>query len=232
MGDSDDPQLRRRFRTLPRLNRQLLSDFGHATSPPKIGGCLNRSNLPIFFGYIKLNHPNCCWWNHLKSSLKSGWVLLTVAAALPGRPNACGCCPLGENSEGRDSIPMRDLMRLEMTWKGSKHIYKKIKTYENVVFQVRILVTCYILSDSLIHWTLSNSKEVYIKHEVTGVWNHWSACAGSSSWGDPAWEALYQKKSMINQNRTIKNNINDLWTYMNHVWKGEFIPALRELRVS
>ena len=140
--------------------------------------------------------PNFCWLNQVKSPqlwVKSSeiiieiWLSSAVAAALPGRPNACGCCPLGENnSEGRDSIPMRDLMRLEMTWKGSKNIYKKIKTYENVVFQVRILVTCYILSDSLIHWTLSNSKQVYIKHEVTGVWSHWSACAGSSSWGDPA----------------------------------------------
>ena len=225
MGDSwgfpFDPQLRRRFRTLPRLNRQRASqilDMLGITTEDRLFKSFQPPNV------CWLNHPNC-WWNHLKS-LKSGWVLLAVAA-LPG-PNACGCCPLGENnSEGRDSISMATWCDLRWPEKAQEIFIKHMRSYEKCglsgIFRFEFLL---LATSCQIHWTLSKSKQVYIKHEVTGVWSHWSACTGSSSWGDPAWEALFRKFWSISNSKKQYQ-----WS-MNHVWKGEFIPALRELRVS
>ena len=117
----------------------------------------------------------------------------------------------------------------DLRWpeKAQEDIYK---TYEIIwecglsgIFRFEFLL---LATSCQIHWTLSKSKQVYIKHEVTGVWSHWSACTGSSSWGDPAWEALFRKFWSISNSKKQYQ-----WS-MNHVWKGEFIPALRELRVS
>ena len=213
MGDSwgfpFDPQLRRRFRTLPRLNRQRASqilDMLGITTEDRLFKSFQPPNV------CWLNHPNC-WWNHLKS-LKSGWVLLAVAA-LPG-PNACGCCPLGENnSEGRDSISMATWCDLRWPEKAQEIFIKHMRSYENVVFQV-----------------FSGSNSCYLLHLVrfTGHFQKANRCTSNTKWQvsevtevpapAPAPEAIQLERlysENFDQYQTVKNNINDLWTMFEKV---------------
>ena len=109
---------------------------------------------------------------------------------------------------------------LSATWcnlkwpeKAQKIFIKHMRSYENVVFQVRILVTCYILSDSLdtfkkqtgVHQTRSDRclKSLKIIKQY-----QWSPEAIQL-------ERLYSEN--FDQYQTIKNNINDLWTMFEKV---------------
>ena len=106
----------------------------------------------------------------------------------------------------------RDLMRLEMTWKGSKDIYK---TYE-------IIWEC----------GLSGSNSCYLLHLVrfTGHFQKANRCTSNTKWQvsevtevpapAPAPEAIQLERlysENFDQYQTIKNNINDLWTMFEKV---------------
>jgi len=245
MGDSwgfpFDPQLRRRFRTLPRLNRQRASQI------LDMPGITTEDRL-----FKSFQPPNFCWWNMVKSPqllVKSSEIIeIWLSSA------CCSCfaraqCLWVLSSRRKQLRRPRfdlygDLMRLEMTWKGSKHIYK---TYGygsipiNTIFRGMNIHLPAILMftrgtrfwhTAIWECGLSASNSCYLLHLVrfTGHFQKANRCTSNTKWQvsevtevpapAPAPEAIQLERlysENFDQYQTIKNNINDLWTMFEKV---------------
>ena len=134
----------------------------------------------------------------------------------PGRSNACGCRPLGASSEGRDSST-----RSTVSWEKN----------ENTVFQ--LLFSCDLYTSCQSQRTVSKKLiEVQVRllkwdsmgfnhyfdgdtadsrcNDAPGVWSHWNARTGSSSWGDGV--RLYPKH--LDNNITRIRSHTYLWNQL------------------